>query len=85
MDKNIEIIKKLYLVPNEFQIWAWILTTLAILFCFKGTRRIGGTWFLVILVCMGLFFGLKKAMNDFAPKEVPKEAPKKQTGRKRLH
>ncbi|MBC7808431.1 MAG: hypothetical protein H7145_20035 [Akkermansiaceae bacterium] len=85
MDKNIEIIKKLYLVPNEFQLWAWILTTLAILFCFKGTRRFGGMWFLVILVCMGLYFGLTRAMKDFAPKEIPKQETKQQTGRRRLH
>ena len=83
MDKNIEILKKLYLVPNEFQIWAWVLTALAILFCFKGTRRLGGTWFLVILVCMALFFGLRKAMSDFAPYDERREEPKKQTGRRR--
>jgi hypothetical protein len=85
MDKIIEVIKKLYLVPNEFRIWLWILTAFAILFCFKGTRRMGGTGFLVILGCMGLFFGLKRAMNDFAPKEVPKEVPKQSTGRRRMH
>ncbi len=85
MDKNIEILKKLYLVPNDFQIWAWVLTALTILFFFKGTRRTGGIWFLVILACMGLFFGLKKAMNDFAPYEIHEEAPKKQTGRRRTH
>lgn len=85
MDKNVEIIKKLYLVPNEFQIWLWVLTLLAIVFCFKGTRRIGGTGFLVVLGCMALFFGLKRAMNDFAPKDVPKEVPKQSTRRKRMH
>ena len=76
MDKNIEVIKHLYLVPNTFQIWAWILTLLAVLFCFKSTRRIGGTWFLVVLICMALFFGVNKAMHDFAPTEVPKETQK---------
>lgn len=85
MDKFIEVTKKLYLVPNEFQIWAWVLTLLAILVCFKGTRRFGGIWFLVILICMGLFFGLRKAMNDFAPKEIPKETPKPTTKRRRMH
>lgn len=76
MDKNIEAIKKLYLVPGDFQIWAWVLTLLAIMVLFKGTRRIGGTWFLVVLVCMGIFFGLRKAMGDFAPAPINEEHSK---------
>ncbi len=82
MDKNIEAIKKLYLVPGDFQIWTWVLTILAVLLLFKGTRRIGGTWFLVVLVCMGVFFGLRKAMGDFAPDPI-KTGPPKPAGHQR--
>lgn len=84
MDKNIEVLRKLYLIPNDFQIWAWILTVMAVLFCFKGTRRFGGMGFGVIVVCMGIFFGLRKAMSDFAPSDIPKATPTPQ-GRRRMH
>ena len=82
MDKNIQLLQKLYLVSNPFQLWAWILTALALLFLIPGTRRMGGIWFLVILACMGVFFGLQRMMNDFAPKDASLETPKA-TGRRR--
>ena len=84
MDKTLAALKSLYLIPNPFQIWAWVLTLLAVLFFFPGTRRIGGMGFLVVLGCMGFFFGMQKMMGDFAPKEVPVDTPSP-TGRRRRH
>ena len=81
MDKNLEVLKKLYLVPNPFQFWVIALTLLAILFLFKGSRRLAGIWFLVTLACMGIFFSLQKMMKDFAPKDVSVEPPPKTTSR----
>lgn len=69
MEKTLQPLKQLYLVPNPFQLWAWILTVLAVLFLIPGTRRTGGIGFLVGLGCMGIFFGLQRMMGDFAPKD----------------
>ncbi|MBC8143447.1 MAG: hypothetical protein H7Y38_18620 [Armatimonadetes bacterium] len=74
VEKILQPLKQLYLVPNPFQLWAWILTVLAILFLIPGTRRTGGIGFLVGVGCMGIFFGLQRIMNDYAPSEKKIEA-----------
>ena len=66
-EQIIHNIKALYLVHNDFQLWAWIFTACALLFLIKPTRRFGGGGILVALGCMGIFFAVRMMMHDFAP------------------
>jgi hypothetical protein len=67
MDMFLHNVRAIYLHPNPFQVWAWVLTGFAILFLIKPWRRIGGIGILLALGCMGMYFGMMTVFRDYAP------------------
>jgi len=77
---NFEQIKQqlhaLYIEPNPFRHWAWVLSVCVLLIFPRATRRLGTTAFFVVLFAMGIYFGMLSVYKQYTP-EQPVVIPKK--------